>query len=131
MQKLYQSLPSRTHPAAFVITFLAGICFHTWALALTVISLSGGSATELNPLFYSVGALFFWVLSYTFIISAYLAVWFFNMSAKARWTMLALVTLMTAYDFTHDFIVLEFHQSLTAELWAYLLKEIPKLARRA
>ena len=125
-------MPRREHPTAFVFTLLAGICFHTWALVLTVITLSGGTGTELNPLFYSVGSVFFWIVGYAFIIFAYLVVWFLDdMSTRARWAMLTLVTLMTAYDFTHDLIVVEFHKSFVVELWAYLLKEIPRLAKRS
>jgi hypothetical protein len=112
----------RGHPKAFIVTFLVGICFHTWALAFTSMVLSNGTGSELNPLYYPFGEFFFWVLSYSFVVFSYLAIWFLQVSSKARWAILLALTGMTAYDFAHDFFVLEFHQSVTFELWTILLK---------
>jgi hypothetical protein len=89
-----------------------------------VITISGGTGTELNPLFYSVGTIYFWVLSYAFIILGYVVIWFLALSSKAGLAMFVLLTCMTAYDFAHDFIILEFHKSFALELWEYLLKQI-------
>ena len=86
--------------------------------------ISIGSGTELNPLFYSFGVTVFSFFGYAFLVVAYLIIWFVDMPSTVRWSLMIVLTVMTAFDFTHDFILMEYHRTMIPEFWRFLKREL-------